>query len=80
MKMSASKDSGQPLEPGQTTMPRSGEETHGSVDDGPSGSSTDTLAVHTDASILPVVPSVHSMIVMHVFHSISKKNYRRPIH
>nr|XP_022297713.1 uncharacterized protein LOC111107051 [Crassostrea virginica] len=62
MKMSANKDSEQPLEPGQTPTPRSSEEAHGSVDDGPLGSTTDTLAVPTDANIPPVVPSVHSMI------------------
>ena len=73
MKMSASKDSEQPLEPGQTPTPRSSEEAHGSVDDSPSGSTSDTLAVPTHASIPPVVPSVHSMIGMHVSHSIRQK-------
>ncbi|XP_078320595.1 uncharacterized protein LOC144621399 isoform X1 [Crassostrea virginica] len=66
MKMSASKDSEQPLEPGQTPTPRSSEEANGSVDDGPSGSTTDTLAVPTHASIPPVVPSVHSMIAANI--------------
>ena len=73
MKMSASKDSEQPLEPGLTPTPRSSEEAHGSIDHGPSGSTTDTLAVSTDASIHPVVPSVHSIIGMHVSYSIRQK-------
>ena len=73
MKMSASKDSEQPLEPGQTPTPRSSEEAHGSVDDGPSGSTTDTLAVPTHASIPPVVPSVHSILGIHVSHCIWQK-------
>ncbi|XP_078335414.1 uncharacterized protein LOC111102074 isoform X3 [Crassostrea virginica] len=64
MKMSASKDSEQPVEPGQTPTPRSSEEAHGSEDDSPPGSTTDTLAVPTHASIPPVVPSVHSMIAI----------------
>nr|XP_022290434.1 LOW QUALITY PROTEIN: major facilitator superfamily domain-containing protein 9-like [Crassostrea virginica] len=66
MKMSASKDSEQPVEPGQTPTPRSSEEAHGSVDDSPPGSTTDTLAVPTHASIPPVVPSVHSMIAANI--------------
>ena len=73
MKMSASKDSEQPLEPTQTPTPRSSEEAHGSIDDTPSGSTMDTLAVPPDASIPPVVPSVHNMIGMHVSHNIRQK-------
>ena len=56
---------------GATT--RSSEEVHGSIDDTPSGSTTDTLAVPPDASIPQVVPSVHNMIGMHVSHNIRHK-------
>ena len=73
MKMSASKDSEQALQPGQTPTPRSSEEAHGSIDDTPSGSTTDTLAVPPYASIPQVVPSVHNMISMHVSHNIRQK-------
>ncbi|XP_078341815.1 uncharacterized protein LOC144627813 [Crassostrea virginica] len=78
MKMSASKDSEQQLEPGKTPTPPSSEEAHGSVDDGPSGSTTDTLAVPTDASIPPVVPSVHSMIVGQIPPSCTKRKDQPP--
>ena len=75
----ASKDSEQPPEPGQTPTPRSSEKAHASINDAPSGSTCTTeatgpiMAVPPDDCIPPVVPSVHSMIGMHVSLSIRQK-------
>lgn len=77
----ASKDSEQPPEPGQAPTPRSSEKAHASIglNDAPSGPTCTTeatgpiMAVPPDDCIPPVVPSVHSMIGMHVSLSIRQK-------